>query len=84
MTADRPGLLVAATAVHSRGSRVHASPLTHTPARPDLGLTPWNPLCASTTTIHRAGPDATVDCGTCLAVMRRRNLILGDTLKEQP
>ncbi|MGW9611877.1 hypothetical protein [Streptomyces diastaticus] len=81
MTADRPGPLVAATAVHSLGSRVHASPLTHAPARPDLGLTPRNPLCASTTTIHRAGPDATVDCRTCLAVMRRRNLTL---TKEQP
>lgn len=83
MTTDRPGLLVAATAVHSRGSRVHASPLTHAPARPDLGLTPWNPLCASTTTIHRVGPDVAVDCGTCLAVMRRRNLTL-NTTQEHP
>ncbi|EDY43942.1 hypothetical protein [Streptomyces sp. SPB074] len=73
---DSSDVLVAARS-DPRGA-VHASPLIRPVMRPDLGLTPWNPLCSTGWTTTRT--DEPVTCRTCLAVMRRRALTLGDRL----
>ncbi|NEA42736.1 hypothetical protein [Streptomyces sp. SID11385] len=73
---DAPGVLVAAAAGPHRA--VHASPLIYATTRPELGLTPWNPLCATSVVTSRTAEPVT--CRTCLAVMHRRGLTLGDTL----
>ena len=53
------------------GGIVHASELCLIPARPDLGLTPWNPLC-NTGWTHHHRPGAEVTCKTCLRLLARR------------
>lgn len=59
------------------GGTVHASELTLVPARPDLGLTPWNPLC-NTGWTHHERPGEAVTCRTCLRLLARRGLRLSE------